>query len=263
MTIRGLEERGAKVAEIASLLGVSERTVRYHARRMRAGISDGPSGQARDRRQRMRRRSSSGAREPRTPLSNWRRCTAGRTWSTAMRAACDRRNDTGGGPIRHRECGPDAGGRTGAGRLGAFSRRDPRRRDGRCRGSAHAALSQPWSGDRLRAVDGHGSPGSPAISRGAAPRRGPSDSQDRPREDGDLEGRRRPGHDQADLSRAGEDPEVPRRCLPTPAAASEGQLGTTAPPVRAPSRPRGVSATSILMGDASPRSRRCNPGPTT
>jgi transposase len=46
MTIKVLEERGATGAEIARLLGVSDGTVRYHVRRMKAGAVDGRGAQA-------------------------------------------------------------------------------------------------------------------------------------------------------------------------------------------------------------------------
>lgn len=45
MTIKVLDERGATGVETARLLGVSEGTVRYHVRRMRAGATDGRSAQ--------------------------------------------------------------------------------------------------------------------------------------------------------------------------------------------------------------------------
>jgi transposase len=45
MTIKVLDERGATGAEIARLLGVSEGAVRYHVRRMKAGVLDGRCAQ--------------------------------------------------------------------------------------------------------------------------------------------------------------------------------------------------------------------------
>lgn len=46
MTIKVLDERGATGAEIARLLGVSEGAVRYHVRRMKAGVLDGRCAQS-------------------------------------------------------------------------------------------------------------------------------------------------------------------------------------------------------------------------
>src|SRR4029453_6196426 len=45
MTIKALSARGATRSGIARLLGVTEGTVRYHARRMASGAADGRSRQ--------------------------------------------------------------------------------------------------------------------------------------------------------------------------------------------------------------------------
>lgn len=65
MTIKVLEERGATGAEIARLLGVSDGTVRYHVRRMKAGAVDGRSAQAHK------------AAAYREAIQHWRRSTEG------------------------------------------------------------------------------------------------------------------------------------------------------------------------------------------
>ena len=98
MIIKVLSSRGTMTSDIARLLDVTERTVRYHLERLHLSAVDGCS------RQLFRAEAVAEAietwRAAQEDGSIWRRCTTGWSANTIMPAACAWSSATGQGDIR-------------------------------------------------------------------------------------------------------------------------------------------------------------------